>query len=75
VTIHHAQLVGFWLANRAPFDRILIAQTRADNLWPVSNEKLSRGLGFSGFGDVYAYRESPLAAVINSAHVLEKTKI
>jgi PIN domain nuclease of toxin-antitoxin system len=40
ISLEHAERAGqLQIANRDPFDRMLIAQAQTEDLWLVSNEK------------------------------------
>jgi PIN domain nuclease of toxin-antitoxin system len=46
ISMEHAELAGqLQIANRDPFDRVLIAQAQTEDLWLVSNEKIFDSAG------------------------------
>jgi PIN domain nuclease of toxin-antitoxin system len=46
ISLEHAEHAGqLPIANRDPFDRVLIAQAQAEDLWLVSNEKVFDAAG------------------------------
>jgi PIN domain nuclease of toxin-antitoxin system len=50
ISLEHAERAGqLQIANRDPFDRVLIAQAQTEDLWLVSNEKVFDSAGVRRF--------------------------